>query len=135
VIGRILIPTFFLCLIVGVSFSRGAGMVTVDKAFNGKEIDLNAGDVFRVELEQLGAAGYVWEIDDLDRDHFEILSVSTPDPRDEGDIVGGPLLKTWLIKTKKVGTAELKFLYYRVWEGKQNALDTFVLKVRIQKHP
>ncbi|MGV8074508.1 MAG: protease inhibitor I42 family protein [Syntrophobacteraceae bacterium] len=102
----------------------------VNKAFNGKEIELRAGEIIRIELEELGTAGYVWEIMNLDSDHFEVLKVATKD-RSRPGIVGAPVLKVWLIRAKEPGKCELKFLCYRPWECEANAADTFLLKVRI----
>jgi predicted secreted protein len=118
---------FILCI----SHTYGTETVIVNKEFNGREIKVRAGGMIRVELKELGAAGYAWTIKDLDKDHFEILNAETKDVPSRGDITGAPVVRTWLISTKKKGKAELKFLYYRPWEGEKNTTDTFVLKVRI----
>lgn len=122
----VLIP-FIFCI----SHSHGAETVVVDKAFNGREIKVMAGGSIRVELEELGAAGYAWAIKDLDKDHFEVVSVGTKDAPQPGAVTGAPVVKTWIISTKEKGMAVLKFLHYRPWEGEEKASDTFVLKVRI----
>ena len=77
--------------------------MVVTKAFNGREIRVRAGCQTRVNLEELGAAGYSWVIKDLDREHFEILSVETKNIPAKGDITGAPIMRTWLISTKKSG--------------------------------
>jgi len=122
-----LVMPFMFCI----ALSHGAETVVVNKAFNGREIKVKAGGSIRVELEELGAAGYAWAIKDLDNEHFEVLNVGTKDVPSPDDITGAPVVRTWLISTKKEGMAELKFLHYRPWEGEKNASDTFVLKVRI----
>jgi inhibitor of cysteine peptidase len=83
-----------------------------------------------VELEQAGAAGYVWEIQDPDATHFEVVSMRT-EPADKPGLVGGPVKKVWLIRVKEKGKADLQFFHYRPWEGKEKAVNTFWLKVRI----
>jgi predicted secreted protein len=130
---RALILSLALPLILGVTHSYGSETVIVNKAFNGREIKVRAGGTIQVELEQAGAAGYTWEIQGLDAKHFEVLSVKTQGPSDTGDFVGAPILKTWLIRTKTKGKSELKFIHYRPWEGKEHAVETFILKVRILK--
>ena len=114
-----------------ISHSHGAETVVVNKEFNGREIKVRAGGLIRVELEQLGAAGYSWAIKDLDRNHFEVLSDETKDSPSKGEMTGAPVVRTWLISTKNKGKAVLNFLHYRPWEGEKNASDTFMLKVRI----
>jgi predicted secreted protein len=59
------------------------------------------------------------------------MSVKTPEPPEKSDLVGGPVKKTWLIKAREKGKTELRFLHFRPWEGKEKAVDSFILKVRI----
>lgn len=122
-----LFTPFIFCI----SHAQSAETVVVNKAFNGREIKVRAGGFIRVELEELGAAGYTWTIKDLDSEHFEELSSGTKDVPSRDDITGAPIVRTWLIATKKEGKTQLKFLHYRPWEGEKSASDTFVLKVRI----
>jgi predicted secreted protein len=118
----------FVC---GLSVACGEETVVVDKSFNGREIKIRSGSVIRVELEQAGAAGYTWDIQNLNTKHFEVMSVKTPEPPEKSDLVGGPVKKTWLIKAREKGKTELIFLHFRPWEGKEKAVDSFILKVRI----
>ena len=93
-----------------------AETVIVDKSFNGREIKVRAGASIRVDLEELGSAGYAWTIRNLDSEHFEVLSVDTRDVPAQDDITGAPVTRIWLFSTKKEGKAELKFLHFRPWE-------------------
>jgi predicted secreted protein len=123
--------SLLMSCILGIASSYGAETVVVDKAFNGREIKVKEGGSIRVELEELGSAGYAWMIKDLDKDHFEVVSVDTKDKPQQGDITGAPVVRSWLISAKAKGMAVLKFQHYRPWEGEEHASDTFVLKVRI----
>jgi predicted secreted protein len=135
--GRRVIPlgamvlSLFIPFIFCISHSHGTETVIVNKAFNGREIKVRVGGLIEVELEELGSAGYVWSIKDLDKEHFGVLSVKTKDVSSRNGITGAPVVKIWVISTKMKGKAELKFLYYRPWEGEKKTADTFVLKVRI----
>ncbi len=128
--GR-LILLIVLPPIIGISHSHAAATVVVTKAFNGREIKVRPGGTIRIELEQLGAAGYTWEVQNLDREHFQILSVRTANSKDKGDLVGSPVLKIWDVRAIRSGKSKLTFLHYRRWEGEKNAADTFILNVRI----
>ncbi len=108
-----------------------AETMIVNKAFNGREVKVRVGSAIQVQLEQLGAAGYVWEVRGLDENYFEVVSVKSPGPGPAGDVTGAPILKTWVIRAKKKGMSELKFVHFRPWEGEDKAVDTFLLKVRI----
>ena len=82
---------FFLTLplFVGLSLVYGEETVIVTKAFNGREIKVRNGSMIQVELNQAGSAGYVWEIEDLDKEHFEVVSVQTPETSGEARFCWG----------------------------------------------
>lgn len=84
-----------------------------------------------VKLEELGAAGYVWKVQNLDKEYFEILEVRTEGTPPGNDITGAPVLKTWLIRCRKAGQSQLRFIHYRPWEDEKTASETFLLRVRI----
>ncbi len=120
------------CLIIGLSSICCSGMEIFKKADNGREITVRPGEVIRIELEQAGGTGYVWEPHDLDTEHFEVLGVETR-AAVKPEMTGLPVVKIWSIKALKEGKSELKFSYYRPWQGIKNALDEFILKVCILK--
>jgi predicted secreted protein len=109
----------------------GAETVKVDKKFNGREIKVRAGATIQVELQQPGATGYSWEIQNLDTEHFKLESVRTEERRSSGDFTGAPIMKIWSLTALKEGKSKLKFLHYRSWEGEESANETFVLSIRI----
>ena len=131
IITILILLGFMLSFSCGLSVARGEVTVKVDKAFNGREIKVRSGDMIRVELDQLGSAGYTWEIQGLDDRYFEVLSMKMPEPPEKPGLVGAPVKKTWLIRTREKGKSELRFIHFRPWEGKEKAADTFVLKVCI----
>jgi predicted secreted protein len=92
---------------------------------------VSAGSTVQIELEQAGATGYTWELRGLDADYFEVLSVKTREPQITGDIVGAPILKTFVVRAKKKGMSDLNFLNFRPWEGESKAVDRVLVKVRI----
>ena len=120
-----------LWFVLGALPSFGAEMMIVTKADNGKEIKVASGGTLRVELPQAGSAGYAWEIQDLDTEHFEVLEAGTVDRPAPQDIVGAPVTMRWVLLTKKAGSTHLRLLYYRPWEGKASTLETFMMKVEI----
>jgi predicted secreted protein len=129
--GKSLLPVTQASVQQSASGPEAAATVTVNKKFNNREVKVRAGGMIRVELEELGAAGYVWTIQNLDKAHFEVVKVQTDEDRPKDDVTGAPVTKTWLIRTKTGGQSALKFIHCRPWEDAKNASDTFVLKVRI----
>jgi predicted secreted protein len=126
-----MVLSLFMSFILFITPAQGVETVVVTKAFNGREIKVRVGGQIRVNLEEIGAAGYSWVIKDLDKEHFELLSTETRAVLPKGDITGAPIMRTWLISTRKKGEAKLKFLFYRTWEGEKSASDIFVLRVHI----
>lgn len=127
---RILLSLFFsfICALNG---SYGSETVVVDKAMNKREVKVRVGGHIRVELEELGTAGYLWTIQEFDGEHFEIIKEFRDASKPSDDTTGTPATKKWLIRTLKAGKSELKFFHYRPWENPESASDTFTLKVRI----
>jgi len=128
---KALLPFLFVALSFSTSPSFGTETVIVNKTFHGREIKIRVGGLIRIDLEELGSAGYVWEIQDLDKDHFDVVDVRTEGPPPSGDVTGKPIVKTWLIRAKKAGKAELKLLYHRPWESEKEAIERFFIRVRI----
>ena len=100
------------------------------KEDGGKEVQVGCGEVFVIELPEKAGTGYTWELDDPRKDIFEVLTVTVMSKAPKG-MVGGPLAKSWEIRAKREGTAELTAAYYRPWEGKQKAADRFTITVKV----
>ncbi len=127
---------FRLLLLSGLTVLRilslcAAETVVVDKSFNKREVKVRVGGSIRVDLQELGAAGYVWKLQKVDEEYFLAPEVHSEEKPAQVDITGAPVRKSWLVRTKKAGLSELKFIHYRPWEGEQNPSDTFVIRVRI----
>jgi len=128
---RVMLLFLVLSFIIGLSFAHGNETITVNKAFNSREIKVRIGGMIQVELEQAGAAGYTWEIKDIDKELFEVVSIKTPESPEMPDLIGGPMKKTWLIRVKAKGNSVLRFIHFRPWEGEEKPADTFFITVRI----
>jgi len=87
------------------------------------------GEAFRVELPANPTTGYNWFITDLDEQYFKVSSSGYHPP--DLMIPGAGGMSYWNITPKKQGLATIRLLYYRVWEGKENAVDEFTLRAVI----
>jgi predicted secreted protein len=105
-------------------------LMTITKGDNGTVITLREGELFRVELEALGSAGYNWYFDNLDEEHLELISKSTR-AVSEGK-VGAPVIGVWLMKAVQKGNTEIKMDCYRIWEGKDKATAHFSVKILVE---
>ena len=104
--------------------------ITITKQDNGKEITVKPGDIIHIELEEMGAAGYSWFVDNLNTEYLEMLSKKTK-LISEGKL-GAPVLGVWLFRAKKKGSVEINMDHYRVWEGKEKATEHFSIKLLIK---
>ncbi len=129
---NLLIAAFLsLLFLVGVVVLAGAAEVTALQAQdNGREIRVQAGAIIELSLETQGGTGYTWEFDCLDEEHFELLKTETKLLGDQR-LVGGPVLMTWRLKTKKPGESRLALDYFRPWEPRSTAIKHFQVQVRI----
>ena len=125
--GLLLLSAILMAMMPQVASSE---MTVLTQKDHGKEITVPMGTVIQIELAAAGGAGYLWEFDDLDREHFELLKTETAGT-DKPGITGAPNLRRWQVRTKQRGLAELQLLYFRPWEGKDKALDRFVIRIRI----
>ena len=105
-------------------------MIRLTQNDNGKELTVPLGAVIQIELAAAGGTGYLWQFDDLDREHFELLKTETVKDEKPG-LIGAPTVMRWQVKTRRQGRADLKLDYFRPWEGKDKAADQFVIRVRI----
>jgi predicted secreted protein len=128
---------FFLFLMTGLNIGVVAirGMtfksaLTITKEHNGQEMEVKSGDVFQIELEEMGSAGYSWQIDRLNTDYLELVSKKTRVISKSQ--VGAPVIAVWLFKAKKAGDTEIMMNQYRLWEGKEKTTDYFLIRLTIK---
>ena len=101
----------------------------ITKQDDGKEIQITAGGTFEIQLEELGSAGYTWQVDEINSDYIQLVSSDT---KPTSDLIGAPVLGTWKFKALKNGQTEIKMDYFRPWEGKESAVDHFSIKILIK---
>jgi predicted secreted protein len=122
---------FLLVLLGAVVLSPASDVTALQEKDNGKEVRVQAGAMISLSLPEQGGTGYLWEFDRLDEQLFELVKTETRSLA-EKNRVGGPVLKTWRLKTQKAGESQLALDYLRPWEGKAKAVKHFLVKVRIQ---
>ena len=105
-------------------------VIKLTREDSGKEISLKVGDRVEIALSAPGAAGYMWYFDHLDQVYLDAMGEESRVASGDG-LTGAPLMKIWRLKAKKEGETEIRMSLYRVWEGKENAIDRFKIKVRI----
>jgi inhibitor of cysteine peptidase len=126
----IAMSAFLLILLGAVTLAAASEVTAVQKKDSGQEIQVKAGAIIELSLQEQAGTGYRWEFDRLDQKHFELVKTETR-PLAAKPRVGGPVLKTWRLKAKTPGESQLALDYFRPWEGKGKAVKHFRVKVRI----
>ena len=137
--SRLLIPLVTLYCLACVSYAGSAERsnkmsqkILLDINSNGRKIELKVGDEIQIELKTVGSAGYSWYIINLDRDFFDLMGEERKSIAPEkGDVVGTPVVMVWKLRTRKPGTSMIRMSYYRLWEGKDKAVNQFEILVDI----
>ena len=112
-------------------FSQAEATMIITRQDQEKEIIIQTGTIFQIQLEEKGGTGYTWDFDKLNNEYFELLNVETKNIVRKEGYTGNPILKIWHLKARQKGTAELTMYYYRPWEDKNKAVDRFHIKFKI----
>jgi predicted secreted protein len=118
-----------LNLAISSSLNEG-NEVKLSKGDNGKEISIKMGDILQIELKRSGSTGYEWYLDKSYEKCFELVKEDIETGQSEG-LVGTPVVRRWKLRAAKGGETDICLFLYRVWEGKDKAVETFRIRVRI----
>ena len=112
-------------------FSQAEATMIITRQDQEKEIIIQTGTIFQIQLEEKGGTGYLWEFDTLNNEYFEFLNVATKNILRKEGYTGNPVIKIWHLKAIKKGSAEFTMYCYRPWEDKSKAVDRFHIKLKI----
>ena len=116
--------------LVASSFPKAGNELKLSKGDNGKEITIKIGDILQIELKRSGGTGYEWYLDKSYGKYFELIKEDT-ETGQSGGLVGTPVVRTWKLRAIEGGEIDIRLFLYRNWEGKDKAVETFKIKVRI----
>ena len=112
------------------SSTKSCGEMKLTRGDNGKEITVKIGDVLQIELERSGGTGYEWYLDQSYKKYFEVVGEDTETRQSRG-LVGTPVVRKWKLRAIERGETDVRLLLYREWEGKDKAVETFKVRVKI----
>ena len=110
--------------------------VSVDDSYNGKEVEINVGDLLTVSLESNPTTGFRWELAEISdttvlelvENKYEAGSGAKQNP----PVAGAGGKEIWTFKALEEGTTKLTMEYSRPWKGGEKAVNTFVLTVAVK---
>ncbi len=92
----------------------------------------SVGQLMSVILEENPTTGYQWFFEISDPDSLSLIESKVKIPPQEG-LVGAPRTMQWDFHATKPGIVWVHFLYYRSWEGKEQAIDEKVYVIHIHE--
>jgi len=108
--------------------------VIIKKEDNNRELSIQKGDIVQIELEGTGTTGYWWHFvvpdSEPDSEYVQLVSEETK-ALAEGK-TGAPTLGIWRFQALKKGNADIRMAYYRTWEGRERALEQFLIRITIK---
>lgn len=110
-----------------------AAIRTFEKSDNGKDVLLKIGEEFEIQLKGVPTAGYTWKIMEMDKKQLKVLSEGRKSLTPAG-MVGGSSLFVWRLSARSAGTSRLVLKNFRSWEGADKAVETFTLKICVEKN-
>ena len=139
--SRLLIPLVTLFYLACVSYAGSAARsnkmgqkILLDMSSNGKKIELKVGDEIQIELKTMGSTGYAWYFDKLDQGSLNLMGEERKGVGlEKGGVVGTPVMRVWKLRAKKPGTSMIRMSNYRIWEGKNKAVNQFEIVVDITR--
>lgn len=125
------VAILFISLIAVNNCANAENKLELTQQDNGREITVKIGDIIQIELKSFGSAGYMWKFDNFNTNYLELLQEETKRTTKERGITGAPVFKIWKLKAKKKGNITISLYYYRGWESKHNAKDSFTIQLTI----
>jgi inhibitor of cysteine peptidase len=89
--------------------------ISLDENANGQMIRVAANDVIEINLDETPTTGYKWEISELDRQHFQLLSEDYK--LYGGDAMGGGGIKKIQLKSIGSGSGCVRLENKQPWSG------------------
>jgi predicted secreted protein len=113
-------------------------MSIIDESFDGKEIEVPAGETFQVQLASNASTGFSWQLISIsDSNVLEKVSNIYDTPmfklkEGEPPPVGAGGVEFWDYKALKTGTSTIVMEYSQPWEGGTKAARQFTLTVTVK---
>ena len=106
-------------------------VVWVTEEQNGTQVNLGRGDFLLVRLESNPSTGYRWEV--LNNDDAVLRPLGEPQFQPSSNLLGAGGTETFSFEAIAEGTSVLVMIYHRPFEEDEEPLDTFRLRVVVEK--
>ena len=105
------------------------GEVRLDMADNGRQIEVEIGQILAISLESNPTTGFGWESVELEDPILQLMGEAEFQPSESKEIVGTGGTETFRFEVASTGQTTLTLVYRRSWEEGVEPLETFSLNV------
>ncbi len=103
--------------------------ITLTRADDGRTVEVHAGDIIRLRLEENPTTGYRWSLEPAGDD---VVALAAADYVAPGGAVGGGGERVFTFEAKKAGGATIRLKLWREWEGDKSITETFIITFRVR---
>ena len=111
--------------------SRENGVLVLTRDDDQRTAEVRVGEQIRVRLPEKHGTGYVWAIDETDRQRLALDSTGFEEPT-EG-FIGARGMRTFTFTARQPGEVVLKLKHWRIWEGEGSVTERFIVTLSIQE--
>ncbi|MBE2295752.1 MAG: protease inhibitor I42 family protein [Phycisphaerales bacterium] len=110
--------------------TRENGMLVLTQADNQRTAEIRVGEQIVVRLPESRTTGYVWAIDETNRQLLALDGTRFEEPK-EG-FIGARGTRSYTLSARQAGKVDLKLKYWRIWEGEGSVSERFSVTLLIQ---
>ena len=125
-----------IAIIIGVTGVAAGGneTVTVNEAYNGKQIEVSVGDIINIELESNPTTGFMWTLAATSAEGVlqKVDNSYEADESAEPAVCGAGGKEIWTFKALAAGETTVSMEYSQNWDGGIKADRSFDLTVVVK---
>lgn len=110
--------------------TRENGMLVLTQADNQRTAEIRVGEQIVVRLPENRSTGYVWAIDETNRQWLALDGTRFEEPTD--GFIGARGTRNYIFTARQAGKIDLKLKYWRIWEGEKSISERFSVTLLIQ---
>ena len=108
---------------------RPAGVVRLEMADNGRQIEVEVDQTLVISLESNPTTGFGWQLAEHEDPILKLMGEAEFQPSESKEIVGAGGTETFRFKAISTGQTTLTLVYRRPWEEDVDPLETFLVNV------
>ena len=129
------VNNFIVVMLLMTIFATGCGPtgeVRLDMADNGRQIEVEVGQILAISLESNPTTGFGWELVELEDPILQLMGEAEFQPSESKEIVGTGGTEIFRFEVVSTGQTTLTLVYRRAWEDEVEPIETFNLNIVVR---